>query len=155
MFKLIALDVFDKAQIDDMYKIISSNMKDISDFPINNNTYSTWVNNCLKDKDIKTIVIYSESILIGYLQYKLEIDYVLLSEVQVDKEHQGKEPFKVLIAEFTNRSNINASTKVICHINPKNIKSRSVFEHLGFKEVRPREYIISGSKLIEWINNKK
>lgn len=148
--KLISSDNF---KIDDsiskqMYSIISSNMSNIVE---SNSTYNIWLNNCIKNNSIKTIICFINNTVIGYLQYTYNNKDIVLSEIQILKEYQGKGILKRLLKEFVSKINISFDSIITCHINPNNFKSKAVFKHIGFENTVDNIYAISFKKLLAWV----
>lgn len=137
-----------------MFDIISTNMKEL--FPnviVDNDTYNRWHDNCIKNDKNKTILYLNKYEIGGYLQYSIKDDYILLSEVEIKKEHQGnKKTFRALMKKFID--NINKDSKVRLKINSNNKKSIDVFKHIRFIEISNGQYEITGDKLISWLNKK-
>jgi hypothetical protein len=120
---------------------------------VDNNTYNKWFDNCITKNKDKTILYLNKNEVGGYLQYGFNNDYIILSEIQIKKEHQGnKKTFRSLMGSFI--ENVNKDSKIRIKINPNNKKSIDVFKHIGFVEINPGQYEISGDKLISWINRK-
>ena len=107
--KLIYSDSFkiDDAISKQMYAIIANNMSDIV---ASDSTYNIWLNNCIKNSSIKTIICFIDNIVIGYLQYTYNNKDIVLSEIQILKEYQGTGVFKRLLKEFVSKINISSDS---------------------------------------------
>ena len=141
-----------------MFKIVSKNMSKLYKVKITDNDYLIWAKNILNNKDLKTIINYNGE-LCGYLQY---IDFtdekkICICEIEISENYQGDgKTFRKLLNEFLNEHNSKKYTDYIIYgnINEKNIHSREVFTHLGFKNTENNTYAIKLSKLSEFTKNK-
>ena len=100
-----------------------------------------------------TILCYKDNILVGFINYIYQEAGLMISEVQIKKEYQGKyKIFKKLLCEMINNCDKEKSLNIFCTINPKNKKSQEIFTYIGFKNLGGKLYKIDYDKFIKWIN---
>lgn len=77
---------------------------------------------------------------------------LMLSEIQISKYYQDKKYLKSMLKELINNLDRKVDN-IYASINSKNIKSKQVFTHIGFKQHKNILYKISYNDLIRWIND--
>ncbi len=140
-----------KIQIDilkSIYPILKDNYQFL--YQISEDDFFTWTKNVMNDEDINTYVLTENHNPIGYIQYVLLEKEICLSEIQIDKKHQGdKKTFKKLMRDFVILSDLKEQDVVYINIHPKNKKSQEVFTGIGFRKIKDHRYEITGEKLME------
>ncbi len=148
--------------LDDMFEIISNNMKSIYD---TKNTieedYKIWKNSMLqelKNQNKRWIGAFIDNNLIGYFLYRVENTTVYLDEIELKPERQGdKITFISLMKELFNETKIKDNYQVKLYVNSNNKKSQHIVSKLGFKEYLKTKngikYNTSFSSLKNKINN--
>lgn len=140
-----------KIQIDilkSIYPILKENYQFL--YQITEDDFFTWAKNVMNDEDINTYVLTENHNPIGYIQYVLMEKEICLSEIQIDKKHQGdKKTFKKLMRDFVILSDLKEQDVVYINIHPKNKKSQEVFTGIGFRKIKDHRYEITGEKLME------
>ena len=144
--------------LDDMYKIISTNMKNIIDTGNSNaENYINWKNSMyeeLKKSNKRWVGAFENKKLIGYFLYKINFDSLNIDEIQIIKEHQGdgytfKNLFKTILNEKLDKNDF----KITTYVNKNNDKSNAIVKKLGFNilEVKERgiKYTASYNKILE------
>ena len=79
---------------------------------------------------------------------------LLISEVQIKEEYQGKNVLSKLLNEFITKIDKNKYNKINAFINSKHIKSKNVFTHIGFINTNNNHYEITNDKLDNYIKKK-
>ncbi len=112
-----------------------------------------WIDMVRNKEGYNTILCYKDNILVGFINYIYQEAGLMISEVQIKKEYQGKyKIFKKLLCEMINNCDKEKSLNIFCTINPKNKKSQKIFTYIGFKNLGGKLYKIDYDKFIKWIN---
>ena len=144
--------------LNDMYEIISNNMKDIIDTGNSDDeNYMNWKNSMYEEltkSNKKWVGAFENKKLIGYFLYKINSDFLNIDEIQIVKEHQGDGyTFKNLLKTILNEKIAKTEFKITTYVNKSNEKSNAIVKKLGFTilEVKERgiKYVISYNKLLE------
>lgn len=81
---------------------------------------------------------------------------LMLSEVQIKKEYQGKyDILRKMLKQVIEKSDKRLYSDVYGTISLKNLKSQNVFKHIGFENTKGILYKININTLINWINRSK
>ena len=137
-----------KDKYDIIYKIIVENEKS------NDDMYNKWVNMITSTPNYNILITKYDDIVVGFIAFMYLDMGLMLSEVQIKKEYQGK--YNIL--KYSLNEVINISNKdnfkydyIYGTINDKHTKSRDVFTHIGFVKQDGVLYRISHNKLMSWI----
>ena len=105
--------------------------------------YEPWINMIRNTKDYYVLLCYEKDVLIGFINYMYQDRGLMLSEIQIRKEYQNKGLLKVLLKEvkYNNKD-------IYLTIHKNNKRSKSVFEHIGFKNIENNLYKISYDDLM-------
>ena len=116
------------------------------------NSFNKWVSMIRNDKNYNIILYIIDNNIVGFITYMFIEDKLCISEVQIIKEYQGKYGIlKKLIKKVL--SLIDKDIKeVVLTINDNNTKSKEVFTHIGFSNIKSNWYKIDIDKLLLWIN---
>ena len=115
--------------------------------------YNNWVNTICNTKGYNILVYYYENKIIGFISYMYNTKGLCLSEVQIKIEYQNKYNVLRSMLKILLREEKVGNSIIICGtINPNNIKSISVFSHIGMVNTEKKWYEISGENLLKWIN---
>ena len=115
-------------------------------------SFNKWVSMIRNDKNYNIILYVIDNNIVGFITYMFIEDKLCISEVQIIKEYQGKYGIlKKLIKKVL--SLIDKDIKeVVLTINDNNTKSKEVFTHIGFGNIKDNWYKIDIDKLLLWIN---
>ena len=115
--------------------------------------YNNWVNTICNTKGYNILVYYYENKIVGFISYMYNTKGLCLSEVQIKIEYQNKYNVLRSMLKILLREEKVGNSIIICGtINPNNIKSISVFSHIGMVNTEKKLYEISGENLLKWIN---
>ena len=115
--------------------------------------YNNWVNTICNTKGYNILVYYYENKIVGFISYMYNTKGLCLSEVQIKIEYQNKYNVLRSMLKILLREERVGNSIIICGtINPNNIKSISVFSHIGMVNTEKKLYEISGENLLKWIN---
>ena len=147
----------------DLFAILWFNMNEIepSEYSFEED-FAVWFDYGKSDKQRKTILFIDESIdrIVGYFQYHLESDTLVLEEIQVLPDYQGKGlVYRPLMKYF-----LPQLTKEIQHhqsyVNKNNLRSATILEKMGAKVIGETPsgkslcYRGSIADLTAWANEK-
>ncbi len=137
---------------DQMHKILVENYNKINGKDNSNiDMYNSWVNGILNTKGYNILLCLREDILVGFICFMYLDKGIMLSEIQIKKEYQGKyHILKDMFKELINK--IEKDKTIYGTISNKNIKSQEIFTHIGFNKEDGILYSISYNDLIKWIN---
>ena len=137
---------------DSMYDILIDNLKKIfADFQEKENDKEVWLNS-IKSNDYKFILVYDEEKLVAFLEYFIKSGKCYLAEIQISDKCKGDhKTFRTLMNELYLA--VNKNLKIRCYINKKNLKSQSVFTHVGMKKVDDKYYEMDYETLENYITN--
>ena len=124
-----------KDKYDKMHKILIVNENIITKKDNSSKEmYDKWVNMILNTKDYNILLCYKAEELVGFIAFMYLDIGLMLSEVQVKKEYQGKEQIlKNMLKELLKISDKSKYNYIYGTIDNNNIKSIDVFTHIGFK----------------------
>ena len=115
--------------------------------------YNNWVNTICNTKGYNILVYYYENKIVGFISYMYNIKGLCLSEVQIKIEYQNKyNDLRSMLKILLREERVGNSIIICGTINPNNIKSISVFSHIGMVNTEKKWYEISGENLLKWIN---
>lgn len=138
----------------ELFSILKENYQFL--YHITEEDFLLWSQNIRKTKEIHTYVLKEQNHPIGYTQYLVQGKEICLSEIQIDRTHQGdRKTFRKLMRDFIVLSELKEDDVVFLHIHPQNKKSQEVFMGLGFQRVEHRRYEITGKKIIEKFLNEE
>mgnify|MGYP000866731866 CR=1 FL=1 len=135
---MVILDFLDKSEFDslskDIFGILAANMSEIA--PTGNSyedDYKSWycaLKEGLKKEQRQIILIYSENELVGFFQYYLDDGNLVMEEIQIRSDWQGKGIFRALYGFLI--SNLPSGIRnVEAYANKKNIRSQRILKRLG------------------------
>lgn len=120
------------------------------------NSYDIWVNMIKNTKGYNMLLCFMNHELIGFICYMYMDDGLMLSEVQIKKEYQGRyNILRKMLQQLVNNTNKDLYSDIYGTISSKNKKSQLVFKHVGFENVRGILYKININDLTKWINRSK
>ena len=124
--------------LDDMFNIISENMKNIVDtFHTNEENYNFWKTSMyheLENNKKRWIGAFKEEKLIGYFLYKIDNNILYLDEIQIIKKYQGdKYTFKNLLKTLLEEKDLTDNFLVRAYVNKNNEKSSNIIKSFVFK----------------------
>ncbi len=111
-----------------------------------------FINYVLKMDNYKSILCYEESRLIGFINYTIYDNSIMISEVQIRKDLRNKGILKSLLKELLNQEKVD---NFYGTINDKNELSKLVFTHIGFDKIENNKYGITYKKMNEYLNDKE
>lgn len=120
--------------IEKMFEILANNMRAIS--PTGNSfaaDKALWLEQAVPQFQ-HIILILEDDILVGYFQYRLIDDLLMMDEIQFSREHQGSSLFADLYRYITTVVPKDIQFVAAC-ANKENTKSQKVLEHLGLTKV--------------------
>lgn len=112
-------------------------------------SFDKWLENMSNIKDYYFLLCYKENILVGFINYMYTKEGLMLSEVQVRREYQNNGILILMLNYMISNCDIDKFDYVFGTINKSNLRSQSVFKHLGFKLVKDNLYKISRDDLIK------
>lgn len=113
--------------------------------------FNKWISMIRTTKNYNILLCLDNTKLVGFTCYTYFDMSLMLSEIQIKKEYQGKHILKSMIKNVLINTN-NTYSKVYATINTDNTKSKEVFTHIGFKNIKGILYEIDKSNLIKWTN---
>lgn len=115
--------------------------------------YNNWVNMIFTTKDYYITVFFDENKIIGFIAFMYDKRGLCLSEVQINKDYQGKNNnLRKMIKIVLDNCEKQKSKKIYVTINPKNTKSINVFTHIGFCNTEGKIYEITYNNLQKWLD---
>lgn len=115
--------------------------------------YNTWVKTITTTPDYNIIIYYDNLSIIGFIATMVYEKKMGISEIQIDKEYQGKNNnLKEMMKIMYNELSFDNYDKVYANINSHNIKSINVFTYVGFKNFERNKYVIDIDDLKKWLN---
>ncbi len=118
------------------FKILHSNMRFIA--PTGNSfdeDFAIWyaaVFPAMQKKPRKIVLMYYENTVVGYFQYYIVNGSMMMEEIQITTEYQGKGLFRDFYSWFLNDLNVDIQF-VEAYAHRKNIKSQSILKYLGLE----------------------
>lgn len=112
-------------------------------------SFDKWLENMSNIKDYYFLLCFKENTLVGFINYMYTKEGLMLSEVQVRREYQNKGILILMLNYMIRNCDIDKFDYVFGTINKMNLRSQSVFKHLGFKLVKDNLYKISKDDLIK------
>lgn len=151
-YKLYNGKTIDNTFLNEMHNILVENYNKINNKD-NSSTemYNEWVNMIRTTKDYNILICLDNNLLVGFICYTYLDIGLMLSEIQIKKEYQGKHILKNMIKNVLMNTN-NTYSKVYATINNDNTKSKEVFTHIGFKNIKGILYEIDKTNLMKWTN---
>ena len=113
--------------------------------------FNKWISMIRTTKNYNILLCLDNTKLVGFTCYPYFDMSLMLSEIQIKTEYQGKHILKSMIKNVLINTN-NTYSKVYATINTDNTKSKEVFTHIGFKNIKGILYEIDKSNLIKWTN---
>lgn len=145
----------DNETINEIYKIIVYNENKISkEENDTKSNFDAFKNTLLNTPNYYIIVCKLNNEVIAFLSYCYMHLGLLISEVQIKEEYQGKNVLSKLLNEFITKIDKNKYNKINAFINSKHIKSKIVFTHIGFINTNNNHYEITYDKLDSYIKKK-
>ncbi len=120
-----------------LFDILHSNMSIIT--PTGNtykNDLKEWLSNIIPamQKEPRQIVLmFADSELIGYFQYYISSDSLMMEEIQIRNDYQGTGLFNLFYSWLIEKLPKNLK-QVAAYSNKNNCKSQGVLEHLGLRK---------------------
>ena len=116
--------------------------------------YNKWAEMITNTPNYNILVCLIDDEVVGFIAFMYLDIGLMLSEIQIKKEYQGK--YKILKNMLREVLEISIKDKfkykdVLGTISDKNIKSQEVFTHIGFKRKEGILYKISYKNLMKWI----
>ena len=149
-----------KTKYDVIYKIIVDNYFDRNkellskrDEIDTEEAYNNWVNTILNTKNYNILLYYKDNKIIGFTAFMYTNNELCLSEVQLNIEHKNKGYLKNMLREVIKSTDKNKYDIIYGTINKKNLLSKQVFTHIGFKNTDKNRYEITKEKLDDWLIN--
>lgn len=132
------------------YNIINNTSDTIED------SFEEWVNMIKNTENYNILICKKDTEIIGFVCYTFLDIGLMLSEVQIKKDYQGKyDILRKMLKQVIDKSNKKLYSNVYGTISSKNIKSQNVFKHIGFKNTKGILYKININDLMSWINRSK
>lgn len=152
-YKLYNGKTIDNIFLNEMHNILVENYNKINNKDNSSNeTYNEWVNMIRTTKDYNILICLDNNLLVGFVCYTYLDIGLMLSEIQIKKEYQVKHNIlKNMLRNILVNTN-NTYSKVYATINNDNTKSKEVFTHIGFKNIKGVLYDIDKTNLMKWTN---
>ncbi len=152
-YKLYNRKNIDNTYLNDMHNILVENYNKINNKDNSSNKmYNEWVNMIRTTEDYNILLCLENTSLVGFICYTYLDIGLMLSEIQIKKEYQGKHNIlKNMLRNVLVNTN-NTYSKVYATINNDNTKSKEVFTHIGFKNIKGILYEIDKTNLMKWTN---
>lgn len=152
-YKLYNGKTIDNIFLNEMHNILVENYNKINNKDNSSNeTYNEWVNMIRTTKDYNILICLDNNLLVGFVCYTYLDIGLMLSKIQIKKEYQGKHNIlKNMLRNILVNTN-NTYFKVYATINNDNTKSKEVFTHIGFKNIKGVLYEIDKTNLMKWTN---
>lgn len=140
-----------------IHKIIIQNYNDINHKDNSDDEmYKEWLNVILNTKNYYFLNCYYQNEIIAFIAFMYIDIGLMLSEVQIKKEYQGKyDILRKMLKQVIDKSDKKLYSDVYGTISSKNIRSQTVFKHIGFENVKGILYKININDLMNWINRSK
>ena len=135
----------------EMLEIITKFYNNVNECNYSDEDCNKWVKLIRNTKDYHVLLCYKGKTLIGFINYTYMNKDVMISEVQIREEYQGKGVLKELLKEVINNTKRKKVEYFLGTISNKNNKSQSVFTHIGFKLGEDNIYRITREDLINWV----
>ena len=140
-----------------MCKILVENYNMINDTNDSvDNSFPEWLNMIENTQNYNMLLCFKNEELVGFICYTYIDIGLMLSEVQIKKEYQGKyDILRKMLKQVIDKSDKRLYSDVYGTISSKNLKSQNVFKHIGFENTKGILYKININTLINWINRSK
>lgn len=116
-------------------------------------TYNKWFDMIKNTPNYYILVCMMGEEVVGFLCYTYVDFGLMLSEVQIKSEFQGKyNILKNMIKYFLGNIDREINNEIYGTISSKNIKSQNIFKHIGFENIKGVLYKINVKTLDEWVN---
>ena len=120
------------------------------------NSFPEWLNMIENTQNYNMLLCFKNEELVGFICYTYIYIGLMLSEVQIKKEYQGKyDILRKMLKQVIDKSDKRLYSDVYGTISSKNLKSQNVFKHIGFENTKGILYKININTLINWINRSK
>lgn len=140
-------------KFDKIYKILINNYYKNNDKIIKDEKYYNYKKLLLNTNNYYILIYIIDKKIVSFICYMYIEEGLMLSEVQIKKEYQGKLGIlKIMLKYVYEICDKHKAKYVLGTINDKNEKSKQVFTHIGFKKEKGILYKIPVENLIEWIN---
>ncbi len=143
----------DSKILSDMCKILVYNYNLINN---TNNTledsFNAWLNMIQNAQNYNILLCFRNNELVGFICYMFVDIGLMLCEIQIKKEYQGRYNILKGMLKHVIKNNKKMCKDIYGTISSKNIKSQLVFKHIGFKNVKGILYKISIDDLTKWID---
>lgn len=148
-------DRINNKDINLIFEILKENEQKINTQVITNEMKNEWVNMILNTPDYYIIVCKINDEVVAFLSYCIVDIGLMLSEIQIKEEFQGKlSIFRKIIREFINKIDLNQYDKIYATINGKHIKSKEAFTHIGFVNKCGILYEANTKSILEWLEEE-
>lgn len=143
--------------LNQIHKIIINNYNEINHKDNSDDEmYKEWLNVILNAKNYYFLNCYYQDEIIAFIAFMYIDIGLLLSEVQIKKEYQGKyDILRKMLKQVIDKSDKRLYSDVYGTISSKNLKSQNVFKHIGFENTKGILYKININTLMNWINRSK
>lgn len=119
-------------------------------------SFPEWLNMIENTQNYNMLLCFKNEELVGFICYTYIDIGLMLSEVQIKKEYQGKyDILRKMLKQVIDKSDKRLYSDVYGTISSKNLKSQNVFKHIGFENTKGILYKININTLINWINRSK
>lgn len=135
----------------EMLEIITKFYNNLNNVTYSDEDCSKWIKLIRNTKDYHVLLCYKGKTLVGFINYTYMNKDVMISEVQIREDYQGKGVLKSLLNEVINNTKRKKIEYFLGTISKKNIKSQNVFTHIGFKLGDDNIYRISREDLVNWV----
>lgn len=136
--------------LDEMYHILVNNYNEINN--IDNSSkeiHDEWISMIRNTNNYNILLCLENNKVIAFIAYTNIEDKLMLSEIQIKKEYQSKyNILKSMIKYVINKE--NNYKKILITINSNNTKSKDIFTHIGFKNIKGILYEIDIINLMKW-----
>ena len=150
-YKLYNGETIDDNFLYEMHSILVENYNKINNKD-NSSTdmFNKWISMIRTTKNYNILLCLDNTKLVGFTCYTYFDMGLMLSEIQIKKEYQGKYNLLKNMLHNVLVNSDNTYSKVYCTINNNNTKSKEVFTHIGFKNIKGVLYEIDKIDLMKW-----
>ncbi len=130
----------DKADsvLSDMFDVLYANMSEIAptgnSYEEDRTNWFTCVLRSLSDEKRQVVLLYDETVFVGYFQYTVLDTLLKMEDIQFQKRYHGSGLFEQLYRWIVQTLPNNVLT-VEAIVNKSNSKSQHILEHLGLKQI--------------------
>ncbi len=121
-----------------LFKLLNTNMGQIA--PTGNSydqDYEIWhsgICTAMQQPCRQIVLMYCDEDIVGYFQYDIHSDTLMMEEIQIEQSYQGKGIFSALYSWLVRRLPSDIKT-VEAYAHKKNAKSKGILEHLGLQQI--------------------